>query len=227
MAASDHEAAYKHQPDFPPHSGLAAIALRSPGDKQLYGFTPRTHLFGSIATVLHNDVFSRLLVTLICNILGIPTVGYFSDFAPLVPSAVSSEGQVDCGHAMLVILKNIKATIGPPQHIPGNPGRYSRAQERHASIPPLRHDQSGQMAPPSAPPSVSGRNISRRSRQTDRSPLIFPIRNFWTIRTRADGPAVPEAIHLPVPGCPRRRRGSDPQIAALIPWEFRNAPRSL
>ena len=52
MAVNDHEEDYKRHPDFPPHAGLAVIALRSPVGNHLYGFTPRNQLFGGIASLL-------------------------------------------------------------------------------------------------------------------------------------------------------------------------------
>ena len=66
------------------------------------------------------------MVSLSCAILGLPTVGYIGDFAFLAPSSISSDGQQafqDFIHALLVILKDINATIGPPEYIPVNPGR--------------------------------------------------------------------------------------------------------
>ena len=76
----DHKSAYKALPILPRDSRYAVIALWNPDEKRWCAFWPRTQLFGSIAAVLHYNCFSRVIATLICRLLLIPTIGYFDDF---------------------------------------------------------------------------------------------------------------------------------------------------
>ena len=85
MGINDHESAYKHHPARPEHADLAVVALRSPSGGKLYGLTPRTQLFGSVASVMHYNIFSRVLVVIANRLLGIPAVGYVDDCAFLAP----------------------------------------------------------------------------------------------------------------------------------------------
>ena len=85
IGVNDQESAYKHHPVRPEHADLDAVALRSPADGKLYGFTPRTQLFGSVASVMHYNIFSRVLVVIVNRALGIPAVCYVDDYAFLDP----------------------------------------------------------------------------------------------------------------------------------------------
>ena len=76
----DHEATYKALPLRPADARHAVIALWDNTTKAWFGFKPKTLLFGSAAAVLHYNCLSRLLASLACRILMLPTIGYFGDF---------------------------------------------------------------------------------------------------------------------------------------------------
>ena len=87
----DHKDAYKALPLRPSDAKYAIIALRNPDDKSWYGFRSNTLLFGSTAAVLHYNCVSRIIASLACRILLLPTVGYFDDFGFLTADEDSSE----------------------------------------------------------------------------------------------------------------------------------------
>ena len=76
----DHRDAYKSLPLRPSESNYAIIALYQPESRRWFGFRPKTQLFGSTAAVLHYNCLSRIIASLACRILLIPTIGYFDDF---------------------------------------------------------------------------------------------------------------------------------------------------
>ena len=76
----DHRAAYKALPLRPTDSDYAIIALWNPKTRTWHGFRPKTQLFGSTAAVLHYNCLSRIIASMACRLLHIPTVGYFDDF---------------------------------------------------------------------------------------------------------------------------------------------------
>ena len=57
MFKADHKAAYKQLPIDPADQETAIIALRHPPNSRWYGFVTRTLIFGSVAAVLHYNVF--------------------------------------------------------------------------------------------------------------------------------------------------------------------------
>ena len=79
---ADHEAAYKQRPLALDDLDTAIIALRNPQDKLWYGFDSRTLVFGSIEAVIHYNAFSRLITELVCQLFGIPLVGFSVIFQP-------------------------------------------------------------------------------------------------------------------------------------------------
>ena len=81
------EADYKKIPLRPEHYQLAVIALRNPKGKRRYGFFSRTTMFGSIASVLHYNISTRMLAEPSCKIIGRPIVCSFDDFGALTPRA--------------------------------------------------------------------------------------------------------------------------------------------
>ena len=56
---ADHEAAYKQLPLGPKGQATAIIALRRPTSGKWFGFRSRTLMFGSVAAVLHYNIFTR------------------------------------------------------------------------------------------------------------------------------------------------------------------------
>ena len=79
LGKADESDAYKKQPLSPSDATWAVITLYGP-DKKWYGFTSRSQIFGSTASVVHYNTFSRLLVSLFVRLFGIPMVGFFDDF---------------------------------------------------------------------------------------------------------------------------------------------------
>ena len=90
LGVNDHESDYKHQPVRPEHADLAVVALRSLADGKLYGFTPRTQLFGSVVSGIRYNISSRVLIVISNRLLGIPAAGYVDDFAVLAPLSLGS-----------------------------------------------------------------------------------------------------------------------------------------
>ena len=79
----DESDAYKKQPMKPPDAFLAVITLQGP-DGRRYGFVPCSQLFGSVASVVHYNTFSRLFISLFVRIFGIPGIAYFDDYGFLI-----------------------------------------------------------------------------------------------------------------------------------------------
>ena len=88
----DHRAAYKSLPVCPSQTKLAAIVLKNPGGGNWYAFTSRTLLFGSIASVLHYNIFPRAISELVAKIFGILIVCFFDDFGALIIKCLAIEG---------------------------------------------------------------------------------------------------------------------------------------
>ena len=112
----DHRAAYKFLPLRPSDAQYAVIALWNPDDENWYGCRPRTQLFGSTASVLHYNCFSRLLTTLLTRLLMIPLLGYFDDFgfyAPLEYAVETLDRVARFCHILRIPLKEEKSAAGP------------------------------------------------------------------------------------------------------------------
>ena len=93
----------------------AIIALWAPAEKIWVGFRSRTQLFGSIAAVLRYNCLSRIIASLICRILLIPTLGYFDDFGFFVHTPDEAEAMRDLTEFLAIIgmeLKTDKSVIG-------------------------------------------------------------------------------------------------------------------
>ena len=73
---SDHEAACKLPPLNPDDQDASIIAPMSPRDQLWYGGPSRTLVFGSIAAVIHYNVFSRLTTDLVNQLFGTPLVSF-------------------------------------------------------------------------------------------------------------------------------------------------------
>ena len=89
---ADREAAHKQLPLDPADQLYAIIALRNPTTGHRYGFSSRTLMFGSIAAVVHYNVFSRLITAIFNRMLGSPLVCFFGDFASLIPRLLATKG---------------------------------------------------------------------------------------------------------------------------------------
>ena len=92
FSKADNEAAYKQLPLDWGQTNIAAIYLIPPHYGRFYGLTSRTLMFGSIADVIHYDVFSRILAELMRRIFGIPMISYFDDFGALLPASPAIRG---------------------------------------------------------------------------------------------------------------------------------------
>ena len=87
LGKGDESDAYKKQPLRSSDAILAVTTLMGP-DGRWYGFVPRSQIFGSTASVVHYNSFSRLLASLICRLLKLPCIGYFDDYAFLAPTPI-------------------------------------------------------------------------------------------------------------------------------------------
>ena len=111
----DHEAAYKALPLRPADTRHAVIAIWGPNTKAWFGFRPRTLLFGSTAAVLHYNCLSRIIASLACRILLIPTLGYFDDFGFLVnapDAAMTMAAFTELFTILGLSLKTAKSVVG-------------------------------------------------------------------------------------------------------------------
>ena len=115
LGKGDESDAYKKQPLSPADSLLAVTTLMGP-DGKWYGFVPRSQIFGSTASVIHYNTFSRLLASLICRIMGLPCIGYFDDYAFLIPRSlqdVALKSFKEFCSLLGVLLKDSKCSVGP------------------------------------------------------------------------------------------------------------------
>ena len=116
MLKADHEAAYKQLPMAPSDQDTAVIALRCPLDGLWYGFASRTLVFGSIAAVLHYNIFSRVITDLVNQLFGIPLVCFFDDFASLMKRLLSDAALgtfTEFCSLLGISLKALKSEAGP------------------------------------------------------------------------------------------------------------------
>ena len=132
----DHKDAYKSLPLRPGDSKYAVIALRDPTKGGWFGFRPKTQLFGPTAAVLHYNYLSRLMTSLACRLLLIPTVGYFDDFGFLVhatDASLAMSALTELFNTMGFILKVEKSAIGANITFLGLDARYP-APSNHMSL---------------------------------------------------------------------------------------------
>ena len=87
---ADHEA-FHRQPLDPRDQAHAAIARLRPVSKKWYGFFSRALVFGATSAALHYNVFSRLVTALVNQMLGIPRICFFDDYAYLVPKLMAEK----------------------------------------------------------------------------------------------------------------------------------------
>ena len=88
---TDHESAYIWIPIRPDRAKFAVVALRNPHGGMWYGFSPKSLMFGSTASVLHYTCLIRIIASLANRLLGLPMVGYIDDFGPICPSKIIKE----------------------------------------------------------------------------------------------------------------------------------------
>ena len=87
----DHCSAYKNLPIRPSDQRFSYITIKNPSTGRFVAMAPKTQISGSIASVLHYNVLSRILVSIFNRVFGIPMIGYFDDFGFLIPSSLSSD----------------------------------------------------------------------------------------------------------------------------------------
>ena len=66
---ADHESDYNQLPLGPADQSYDIISLRNPATGKWHGFRARTLMFGSVAAVLHYNVFSRLITAIFNRLL--------------------------------------------------------------------------------------------------------------------------------------------------------------
>ena len=112
----DRDSAYKNLPILKEHSRFCMITLFNPYDSKWYAFEPKTQIFGSIASVLHYNVFSKLIAQLANLILKIPILVYVGDFGSLVPLTISTEALISFKKFCDILgvkLKDTKCSVSP------------------------------------------------------------------------------------------------------------------
>ena len=100
----DHESAYKNLPIRPTDSQFCFITLFDPIRECWCAFEPKTQIFGSIASVLHYNVFSRILSSIINRVLFIPILGYVDDYGAPIPTSL--------GEAALQTIQDFCSILG-------------------------------------------------------------------------------------------------------------------
>ena len=104
----DHRSAYKALPVDPSHTKLAVIVLKNPKDGLFYAFTSNTLLFGSIASVLHYNVFARIITELVNRIFGIPMISFFDDFGGMTPPELTLDAVTIFGEFAKTVIFELK-----------------------------------------------------------------------------------------------------------------------
>ena len=75
----------KNLPLKPLDSHLTAIGLWNSQCKKRFAFLPRTLLFGATASVLHYNVFLRILAAVFNRLFGIPLIAFYDDMgSPMI-----------------------------------------------------------------------------------------------------------------------------------------------
>ena len=124
-----HKAAYKPPPLFPHHTRYDVIDLQNPNTREWSGFMPRSQLFGPIAAALHYKCLSRLVASLACWALLVPTVGYFHPLG-FFANACDSDGTMDAFAGFFAILgiapKRWQSDICTPNAAMGDTGDFPR-----------------------------------------------------------------------------------------------------
>ena len=131
---ADHESAYKQLPIRPSDMKASIIALRHPSSGKWFGFVTRTLIFGSIAAVLHYNVFSRILAELTIRCLGLPLVIYFDDFAAIIRAQLGPDALrifTRFCSALGITLKLGKSQVGGRIVFLGLLGSFPCAGNRH------------------------------------------------------------------------------------------------
>ena len=124
---ADHEAAYNTLPLGPADQLYSIVALRHPTSGIWYGFRSRTLFFGSVAAVIHYNVFPRLITAIFNKTFGIPLICFFDDFAALLPRLLARKGlAVFAGfcESSGIRLKSAKSELGPESTFLGLQGTY-------------------------------------------------------------------------------------------------------
>ena len=128
LGKGDESGACKKQPLRPSDALLAVTTLMRPDDKW-YGFVSRSQISRSTASVVHYNALSRLLATLICRLIGLPCIGYFDDYAFLVPRPIQVISLITFREFISIIgtlLNDKKCSIGPPNTFLGIRGTMPR-----------------------------------------------------------------------------------------------------
>ena len=123
----DHESAYKFLPINPDHMRMSRIILRHPQSGILQIFQAKVLPFGSVAAVLHYNIFARCIAFIINEIFRIPILNYFDDFGFLTPSGMAGEAMRVVSEFCQILnirLKLPKSEFGPDLNFLGLRGIF-------------------------------------------------------------------------------------------------------
>ena len=99
----------------PKDQARAIIALRRPVTGKWFGFVSRTLVFGATSAVLHYNVFSRLVTSLVNRLFGIPMICFFDDFSALIHRVLPNKAMAVFSRfceAIGITLKPRKSDVG-------------------------------------------------------------------------------------------------------------------
>ena len=103
---ADHKDAYRQVPLRPADAPAAVITLKNPQSGHVFGFVPKTLVFGSASAVLGYNLVARAAQSLFVRFFKIPLICYFDDFA----GAGSSEEE---SRLVLACFNRMNALLGP------------------------------------------------------------------------------------------------------------------
>ena len=130
---ADHEAAYKQLPLDAQGQDAAIIALRRPTSGKWFGFRSRTLMFGSLAAVLHYNIFHRLITALFNRLFRTPLIFFFDDFAALPPKEVAPKGLAVFARFCTLLgirLETSNSEVGPAIAFLGLQGAFPNREVR-------------------------------------------------------------------------------------------------
>ena len=127
---ADDTSAYKNLPLKPSDSGLAAITLWDTSTRSWWALLSRTLLFGATASVLHYNVYSRIIAAFFNRLFGIPMVAFYDDLGSHMISELTQDALSLVKEASLllgIILNEDKCDGGNPLSFLGLLGSFPDA----------------------------------------------------------------------------------------------------
>ena len=129
----DRESAYKCLPIPPDGAGKFRIVPMPPRDSNLYVSRATAHVFGWVASVIHYNALSLLLVSQVNRISLTPTIGIYDDLGFLAPSSTQGHATQDSDAFFAFVgvnLKISKCAISPSSIFLGIRGDFPSVENR-------------------------------------------------------------------------------------------------